>query len=455
MRRNGSILVGVLWCLVVLATVVVSLLHTARLGLTLAKHHGDSVQAHYLALAGVEKAKALLMQDARERRSSRKNFSLDLQNAPQHFRDVSLGRGTFSLLNRNPNTGDAWYGVSDEESRLNLNTVGTNELSHLPAMTPDVVAAILDWKDQDNTPTPGGAETDYYASQIPPTLPRNGPFQTLRELLMVRGVTPDLFYGDSAKQRGNRRYSTGSPRPAAAAAPRASGTDPANVLPPGGWQSLLTLHSGIKNLNAAGQDRVNVQTADERALTGIQGVTTEIARAIIAHRGRNQFQSIADLLDVRAAPQAGAVGPNGVPINPGNNSNPTGPSVISDDLFRQISDDVTIEDGRDLPGPVNVNSAPLEVLLCLPGMDRTLAQAIINYRQSTGFLSGVGALLNVPGMSRDRFKQLLPLISTRSETYRLVGEGVIPGRDTRRRIEVIVRVATDDVTTLAYREDDL
>jgi hypothetical protein len=124
-------------------------------------------------------------------------------------------------------------------------------------------------------------------------------------------------------------------------------------------------------------------------------------------------------------------------------------------LFRQISDDVTIEDGRDLPGPVNVNSAPLEVLLCLPGMDRTLAQAIINYRQSTGFLSGVGALLNVPGMSRDRFKQLLPLISTRSETYRLVGEGVIPGRDTRRRIEVIVRVATDDVTTLAYREDDL
>lgn len=220
---------------------------------------------------------------------------------------------------------------------------------------------------------------------------------------------------------------------------------------------MLSIHSGIKNLNAAGRDRVNVQSADEKALTGVQGITSEIARAIIAHRGRNQIQNLADLLDVRAAAPPGAIGPNGVPINPGNagNANAGGPSVISDDLFKQIADDLTTEDGQDLPGLVNVNSADLEVLLCLPGVDRTLAQAILNQRQSTGYFAGVGALLTVPGMSRDRFKQILPLITARSDTFRVLAEGVIPGRETRRRIEVVFRVGVEDVSTLSYREDDL
>jgi DNA uptake protein ComE-like DNA-binding protein len=457
MRRQGSILVGVLWCLVLLATLVVSVLHSARLGLTLAKHHGDVVQARYLALAGVEKAKAVVFQQAKDLRRARKSYSPELANSPQQFRDVRLGRGQFSVLNPQPESGETWFGVSDEESRLNLNTASTNELIKIPAMTSDVVAAILDWRDQDNALTPGGAETEYYANQTPPTLPRNGPFLTIRELLMVRGVTPDLFYGDDPRANRARRAAgtAASPRTGSQAGTRVGSSS--GILPAGGWQSMLSIHSGIKNLNAAGRDRVNVQSADEKALTGVQGITPEIARAIIAHRGRNQIQNLADLLDVRPAAQPGAIGPNGVPINPGNfgNANAGGPSVISDELFKQIADDLTTDDGQDLPGLVNVNSASLEVLLCLPGVDRTLAQAILNQRQSTGYFAGVGALLTVPGMSRDRFKQILPLVTARSDTFRVLAEGVIPGRETRRRIEVVFRVGAEDVSTLSYREDDL
>src|SRR5512144_180980 len=59
-RQRASILVGLLWCLAVVAVVVIGVLHTARLDLIVVKNYGDRIQAHYLALAGIEKAKALL-----------------------------------------------------------------------------------------------------------------------------------------------------------------------------------------------------------------------------------------------------------------------------------------------------------------------------------------------------------------------------------------------------------
>src|SRR5213079_710964 len=94
------------------------------------------------------------------------------------------------------------YGVSDEESRLNVYYASAEQLTGIYGMTPDVVAAINDWRDSDNAVTPGGAEAEYYASLKPPYLPRNGPFQSVRELLMVRGVSRDLFLGEDTNQNG-------------------------------------------------------------------------------------------------------------------------------------------------------------------------------------------------------------------------------------------------------------
>jgi len=58
----GSALVAVLWCLVLLALLTIGMLHTTRLELRLVRNHGDLMQAHYLALAGIEKAKAQIYQ---------------------------------------------------------------------------------------------------------------------------------------------------------------------------------------------------------------------------------------------------------------------------------------------------------------------------------------------------------------------------------------------------------
>src|SRR6185369_6910302 len=112
--RNGSVLVGILWCLALLSVVVVGALHSARLDLLVVKNHGDQIQAHYLALAGIEKAKALLYREASERKRSARNHSGELYDAPQEFKDIPFARGQFRVFRqgRADEGGKILYGVS-------------------------------------------------------------------------------------------------------------------------------------------------------------------------------------------------------------------------------------------------------------------------------------------------------------------------------------------------------
>ena len=456
-RSRASVLVGLLWCVALLSVVVFGVLHTTWMDLVMVKNYGDRIQAHYLALAGIEKAKALLYQDALSRSRSDVNHDGALYNDPQDFQDVSFGRGAFTIFRRGRQDegGGILYGVSDEESRLNVNVAATNELLQLPEMTPDVVAAIVDWRDADNEVTPGGAEASYYASLQPPRQPRNGPFETVRELLMVRGVTRPLLFGNDVHQDGFLPSTAIAGNDLSDAAYHAGDVD-------AGWAGIITVDSSINNVSASGQTRVDIQTADEAALTAVPDITPEIARAIMAYRGQHPFQSIADLLDVTAsAPQAQN---QTAAQRPGNqnasNSNTAqgqsaGPEVINENLLMDIADNLTANSGQNLPGAINLNTASLDVLDCLPGLDPQLAQAIISYRQSSGFFRNVAGLLQVQGMTRDIFKQVAPLVSARSETYRILCEGTVNSTGVSQRIQVIVHVGLQDVTTLSYREDNL
>jgi competence ComEA-like helix-hairpin-helix protein len=448
MRANGSILVGVLWCMVLLSLLVIGVLHTARMDLLIVKNYGDRVQAHYLALAGVERAKALLFQDVLTRQGTPKNHTGTLYNDAKDFQDVSLGRGKFQVFRRGSEDegGGIIYGISDEESRLNLNTAAPTQFTNLAGITTDIIGAIVAWRSpaptnaavQDGT-TVGGADSDYYMSLRPPYMARNGPFQTVRELLMVRGVTPELLLGNDDNQNGFLD----------------SDDDPSDQPPPGskpppppapGWAALLTVTDTDKNVNASGKDRVNPQTADEATLSAVSGITQPIARAIVSYRGQTQLQTLDDLLSVTAQNQ------NQGGANQGGSGN-SGSTVISQELLEQIADDLSLATGTDVQGLVNINTAGIEVLICLPGLDRPLAQAIINYRKSTGYFDNVADLLKVDGMTRAIFKLVVPLITTRSETYRIICEGKINSSGVRQRIEAIVHIARTDVQTLAYRED--
>ncbi len=61
-----------------------------------------------------------------------------------------------------------------------------------------IISCLKDWMDSgDDDAITGlnGAETDYYESLDPPYAAKNGPFDHLSELRLVKGITPELFAG--------------------------------------------------------------------------------------------------------------------------------------------------------------------------------------------------------------------------------------------------------------------
>jgi len=498
-RIRGSALVVVLWAMVLLGIGVFSVLHATRLELKVARNLGDRVQARFLALAGIEKAKAV-MHAAREeekRGGSPATTALRTDN-PRAFREVRLGRGQFdvfrSATSREP-AGGRIYALLDEESRLNVNLATGRDLLNLPDMTAEVVAALADWRDSDGRLTPLGAEADYYEGLSPPYRIRNGPFETLRELLLVKGVTADALLGEDANANGrlDPNEDDGS---------RSSPLDNQNGRLEGGWSEYLTLESSVKNLDARGRPRVDIRSAEADDLAQVEGLGADLAQAIVDARKVRQLGNLIDLLEVRrvekverrgprrnAPPSSGNRGTNpgaNPGLNPGANPPPSTPSppnpspsgegnppgrtpsstppstseeyrevgdpLISQELLIEIADGLTARD-EDLAGVVNINTADEVVLACLPGLTQELARAVVDHRSREGNFSNIAELLNVTGFTTQIFRQVGPRVCVRSGTYRIVAEGRVPSSGARSVVEAIVRLTDRDVTTLYFRED--
>jgi len=122
-------------------------------------------------------------------------------------------------------------------------------------------------------------------------------------------------------------------------------------------------------------------------------------------------------------------------------------------LLMDIGDDVTTNPGRVQQGAININTASAEVLACLPGVNESLAQAIVAYRRSAGFFPNIAWLLKVDGLTQEIFKQLAPKVAARSDTYRILSEGIVPSSGARKRIQAIVRLDAGSFDMLAWRED--
>lgn len=106
------------------------------------------------------------------------------------------------------------YGITPEASKLNLNArqegwEGEIERLATPLLmdlglenTPELIAALLDWLDEDSETRASGAEDDYYINLEPGYYAKNGPLDTVEELLLVKGWTAAVLYGEDYNRNG-------------------------------------------------------------------------------------------------------------------------------------------------------------------------------------------------------------------------------------------------------------
>ena len=93
-----------------------------------------------------------------------------------------------------------------EAGRLDINRVSSDILLKIlqlcGAAEPDALAmmdAIRDFVDRDDNHRLNGAENDYYQSLDAPYSCKNMPFENIEELLLVRGITPDIYFGSEGR----------------------------------------------------------------------------------------------------------------------------------------------------------------------------------------------------------------------------------------------------------------
>jgi len=158
--------------------------------------------------------------------------------------------------------------VFDELGRLNINSAYRGQLRSLGVVDDEAASAILDWRDGDDAPSPMGAESSYYRTLRPAYVCKNAPFDSVYELLLVRGFTRAVLFGadgDAVRAPDG----SGDRRPAAE-----------------GLRDYLTVY---------GDGRINLNTAPKQVLLTIPGVTPEIADEVIGRRaGQDSLERTED-----------------------------------------------------------------------------------------------------------------------------------------------------------------
>jgi len=201
-NTNGSILVMTVWVLFFLAALAVAVGGLVASNVRAATGIKNRVKAYYLARAGVERAITETKSDSNAWDSINESWG----SSEELFREVSMGenKGSFSVYYDyvSATGGSATnYGMYDEERKININKASITLLKAMmeniaqndSMMASDVAAAIVDWRDADDVVLTGGAENSYYAALSEPYSCHNGDFQSLNELLLVKGVTAVIF----------------------------------------------------------------------------------------------------------------------------------------------------------------------------------------------------------------------------------------------------------------------
>lgn len=231
---RGIALLMVLWVLMILMVIVLSFSYLSRTEAMGTLAFRNAVIKKFLAEAGVQRAVMEVIYRNQNKSlppvAGQEVWRLD---ATPHTVQTETGYYTVSII--------------DESGKVDINKTPELILKNIllnrglkEEEADTIVDSIQDWRDPDDLHRLHGAENDYYQSLKSPYKARNADFETIEELLLVKGVTADLLYGS------------------------------------GGLSSLLTVNGKT--------GKINLNAAPREVLMAIPGMSAELADALIANR---------------------------------------------------------------------------------------------------------------------------------------------------------------------------
>ena len=248
-NERGAALIIVLWIFILLFVIAFDFSASVREEGLATHRYAQEAEGYYLALAGFQQG----------------IYELLKQSGGAGQVAIPQGSGLFEGEWKKGNLGTGVYEVRfiDESGKFNLNRVDDAALrsifTHLgiDAQLVNVLTdSIMDWRDDDDLHRLNGAESDYYQTLSPPYTAKNGTFDSVEDLLWVRGVTPALFYG---------------------------GEDQV------GLRDIFTVDSPVG---------VNLRTMTAEVCVALVGVTLQKCQDFIAQRAKLSEKTLADLLQL-------------------------------------------------------------------------------------------------------------------------------------------------------------
>lgn len=282
---------------------------------------------------------------------------------------VPVGNAHYWLIGRAPDQDTttmqtvAHFGLVDESSKFNLNSVPSNILINLPRMTPDLVANILAWRSTNTTSLAGGAESSTYLGLPQPYLCKNAPFESVEELRLIYNMDMETLYGEDANLNG--------------------------ILDPNenDGENLPPSDNMDSHLDPGLMEYVTVYSREPSTCTytNLNGVVTNITRInITTVNGVATLNSV--LASILGQPRANEIVPTSLTRT---FSSPLQFYMLQGVTQAEIPEIEPIIRGTNIVGLINVNTASQAVLSCIPGLDTGMASTLVSYRQSnTNNLNG-------------------------------------------------------------------
>jgi len=201
--RRGFAIILVMWIFMVLFVLGAEFSQAMRQDAVATSNFADETQSYYLASAAANLTFFRALQEHEDARLGAPPLEAgtpgtDAQGAPPP--PAVQPDGEWHAIDLWST--QVWVRVTDEGGKIPINSVDDTVLNHVfvnlgvdPKQASVISDSILDWRDKDDEHRLNGAESDYYEGLPRPYIAKNAPLDSLEELLLVKGVTPELFYG--------------------------------------------------------------------------------------------------------------------------------------------------------------------------------------------------------------------------------------------------------------------